>query len=808
MFRPSIKYISLFFFFAALQAFVAAVALGRVPAEGLSLARLILFGLISLLFLLSVGLGLTARRDATRFERWLSTPIIFSSALLSAIFGLTLFLLRYLDPERLTPYYERMSPLLGLLFFLALEVALFFLFLKNGFHPQALIQRRALFRAALLPLGIFLSVLLFVAFTKIGVAPDTGYWGEPGVAIQGWQFVLSLLVGLSLLFFSTTNLKQRIPHFEERVLPFVIYGIAAALWLSVPLKTLANSFYAPASPPTNIALPYSDAGFYDYLSQSLLIGTKYLGGIPPRPLYVIFLAALHFLFGQNYLAVINAQVLVLAFFPVTLYFLGKKIGSPAAGATIAFFAIFREYTALWIASNTRVANSKIFTTDFPTAFGIALICLVCLQLLERRNLRSILIGGGAFGVLLLLRTQSLLTLPFLFLLFLFAFNCNKRQWIKTIIPFSAALILTVLPWLTHNRQISGKFSFDDPKQVAVIYSQYSLTGNLDLSQFNPETDSVRERIVSFTLAHPAYVANFFIAHFLNTEIGGLLALPLIKPFNGFQKPINLYWVEWNGSLEGYNLALIIFYLAIAAFGIGGAWRRSKWAGLIPLAVNLGYAISNGIARFSSWRYNMPIDWVFYFYFGLGIVELCSIIAALFGAKANESAPQESQPLKRRFDNSYLHQFAPLLVFIFIGALPWLAEGFASPRYTSSPNELIHKLVAAGYDKNTLAEFLQQPQARLEEGRALYPRMYWRDQGIASANPWAAYAAQNFSRIGFILLNSKFQQFIFPTPELLPFPQGADAIVLACSADGGISIARVVLFDNATYSNAPLTEPCP
>ena len=43
----------------------------------------------------------------------------------------------------------------------------------------------------------------------------------------------------------------------------------------------------------------------------------------------------------------------------------------AAGVTVALFAIFREYTGLWIASNTRVANSKMFTTDFPTAMAMA-----------------------------------------------------------------------------------------------------------------------------------------------------------------------------------------------------------------------------------------------------------------------------------------------------------------------------------------------------------------------------------------------------------------------------------------------------
>ncbi|HNE04033.1 MAG TPA: glycosyltransferase family 39 protein [Anaerolineales bacterium] len=796
------KILPWFFFAAAFQSLLAVAALLRIPSEGLSLARLALLGVIGGIFLLSIGLGL-ARRNLLRFE-WLSTtPVIISSALLSLTFSLLLFLLRYFNPERFLPYYERMSPLLWLLFFLAAEAALCFLFLKNGFHPQSLTNYSSAFRASVIPLLVLFTIFLFVAITKIGVTPDTGYWGEPGVAIQGWHFVIALLLGCTVLILSSSNSSLFI-----RYLPFVLYAIAAILWLSVPLETLANSFYVSTTPPTNMPLPYSDAGFYDFSAQSLLIGTGYFGGIPPRPLYVVFLSILHLVFGQNYPAVINAQVLVLAFFPVALYFLAKKLHSPAAGVTVALFAIFREYTGLWIASNTRVANSKVFTTDFPTAFAIVIICLVILWWLERRDLRSTLIAGGAFGIFLLFRSQSMLTIPFLFLLVLLVFNFKWSEWIKSGIIFAVTMLLAVIPWLTHNYTIAGKFSFDDPNQVAVIYSQYAFTGNLDLSQFNPETDSVRERIISFTLENPAYVANFITSHFLNTEIGGLLALPLIKPFNGLQEPVNLYWIEWDGNLEWYNVILVLFYLAMVALGVGSAWRRLKWMALVPLAFNLGYAVSNGIARFSSWRYNMPIDWVFYFYFAIGIVEVFSILAQLFGAQVKEA--QTETPIFKpiQLSDFRVQYLLPVFAFVFVGSLPWLAKELVQPRYMSTQDELVAKLVTAGYDQNEIDIFLQQPKAILNEGRLLFPRMYWRGEGLASANPWPAYAVQDFPRIGFILINTNSQNLIYPTKEVLDFPQGADSIVLACAGDNDLLYVRVIAFDDATYQNTPLTEPCP
>lgn len=800
------RFLPWLFFATAFESLLAALSLLLIPSEsGLSSARLALLGILALFFCGGIFLGFTARRSLIRFERALSTPFIFSCSLAIPALGLILFLLRYLDPERLLPYYTRLSPLLWFLLIVAIQTLVFLLISKNGFHPQEAARRKPIYFSASIAFSILLAVFLFAALTQLGITPDTAYWSEPGAAILGWQFALALLAGFAILLFNTFNLQRSTFNV---VTPFLIYFSAAILWLTVPLDVLQNSFYAPITPPANMPFPYSDAGFYDYLSQSLLIGTDYLGSIPPRPFYVIFLAALHFVFGQNYPAIIAAQTLTLAFFPVALYFLAKKLHSPAAGVTVALFAIFRELVGLWISSNTRVANSKIFTTDFPTAMLLVFLCLILVWWLERRDLKSTLTAGGFFGLVLLFRTQSLLVLPVVFALAWFAYQRKTKEWITAGVVFAAAMIFTVLPWLIHNYTVIGQFTFDDPRQSAVIYSQYSFTGNLDISQFNPETDSVGGRIVSFTLENPAFVAGFIATHILNTEIGGLLALPLVVDFESLSAPVNMYWVAWDGTLAWYNIALLIFYLAVIAFGFGAAWRRMGWLGLIPLAVNLGYALANGISRFSGWRYNMPVDWVFYFYFALGAMELLGGLTLLFGAKAGKVFPAYLAPESKDIT---LRDFRPqyvfiLLAFVFAGSLPWLAKGLASPRYTASQAGLVATLEARGYAVEEIKAFLAQPGAVLAEGRMLYPRLYRRDEGMASANPWAAYAVRDFSRIGFLLLNSQRADMIFVTKEVLDFPQGADAIILACPSDGYLD-ARLVDFGEASYQSAPLSQPC-
>jgi 4-amino-4-deoxy-L-arabinose transferase-like glycosyltransferase len=142
---------------------------------------------------------------------------------------------------------------------------------------------------------------------------------------------------------------------------------------------------------------------------------------------VVFLTFLHKVFGENYSGIIFGQTFLLALIPVVFYFLGKKLHSRAAGVTIALFFIFRELTSLWITSNTRVSNSKSLLTDLPTLFLLILSCYFTFRWLESRDKKSALIAGGMFGLLMLLRTQSLLLFPFIVLAGTFVFGWRNRS---------------------------------------------------------------------------------------------------------------------------------------------------------------------------------------------------------------------------------------------------------------------------------------------------------------------------------------------------------------------------------------------
>ena len=301
----------------------------------------------------------------------------------------------------------------------------------------------------------------------------------------------------------------------------------------------------------------------------------------------------------------------------------------------------------------------------------------------------------------------------------------------------------------------------------------------------------------------------------------MLALPLIAPFNGLHAPINLYWTSFDGTLTWYNSLLLIGYLAFIAIGLGAAWRRWRWIGLLPLAFNLGYAAANGIGRFSGWRYDLPADWIAYFYFGIGFAEMLFWLAKVFGFRlldtSNWFSGQADNARKAdgdRPERNLVLRFIPIVaIFALIGALPWIAESINPPaRYLELEPATLQAQLADGQtsvSSEQIQVFGNQPEAVTLQGRLLYPRTFGGNSGLVSATPWPSYAPRNYPRLGFKLLNRDVREVVFPDKGVrIKNVQGFDVIVLGCQRENYIE-ARLLLFpnDNLTYLSDRALEPC-
>ncbi|GAB4504902.1 MAG: hypothetical protein Fur0043_18970 [Anaerolineales bacterium] len=804
----------LYFLVVFLEAAAALLVLARIPTEGgFSVGRWALFVPLLLAMFGSLALAVLSRRRPAFVARWLEPTarhrwlesLAAASALAATGAGLGSFWMRWYDPDHLLPFFERAWPALAFILLVGAQTVLWLLALRYGIRRVEFPSRKP----ALIAFMLLMLTLAFVALTRLGITPDKAYWGEPGVPIQAWQLGLALLGGVLFLTLSLLPLFKRHLRLLDVLLPLFVWALAVSIWASVPNTVLKNSFYFPIDPPANMPFPYSDSGYYDYMAHSLLIGTDYTGEIPTRPLYIVFLAILHRLLGEHYDRIILGQTLILALIPVVFYALGKALHSRLAGLTIALLAIFREWTSLLVSSQTRVSNTKTLLVDLPTLLLILLACLLAFRWLERKGRLSAFIAGGTFGILLLLRTQSMLILPVLFLATFLALRPAKEQplskpttdWqyvLSALLFFLLGLACSITPWLTHNYLHSGHFSFDTSFEYQVIASQYTYDGLLNYSSVDVQGKSLMSILWSFFLSDPAFVIGFVLNHFLATEIGALLALPLIVPFYGLRAPVNVYWTAFDNVLKWNNILLLISYLIIIAIGLGAAWKRWRWGGVLPLVFSLGYALANGIGRFSGWRYDLPADWVAYFYFGIGVAEILMWVSWVFGAPQRNSdvLPSLAPPSRPVYFAAYA------LGFALLGALPWIARGINTPRYpvlsSAAIQERLSQLPAVqslGVAADDLQRFASQPGTVALIGRPLYPRTFPRGAGLSSSNPWQAYAIRDYPRLGFLLLNENVREIVLPIKQnQVTNIHAMDALVLGCER-GAYVEARLVAFPN-------------
>ena len=128
----------------------------------------------------------------------------------------------------------------------------------------------------------------------------------------------------------------------------------------------------------------------------------------------------------------------------------------------------------------------------------------------------------------------------------------------------------------------------------------------------------------------------------------------------------------------------------------------------------------------------------------------------------------------------------ILIFLFIGTSLPFSEQFFPRRYPAqTQTELLALLEQEGYlqemgfDRavlNALSD--QSPAFRVINGRALYPRYFWENEGIPKNR--YPYSVMEFPRIAFTMIGPDGENsVILPQDEVLYFPNASDVIVLGC-----------------------------
>jgi hypothetical protein len=799
---------------------------------GLSLPRLVLASGLSVIFVVFMFLCLRALRDHTwaerTFERWFERSSIRRAIFWLAAIGLGIgWIGCFLPAYRAGPlgvHWERIRPAMTFLLLASIATLAVLLVRRTNFKLRDLRTSNTyklsliLFIPALLMFGIML-------ITDFGVYAPEDYWYGAGVPILGTQLLTAVLGGVFFLWAEKTwNLKR-----FDLIVFFLIYLVTAIFWAREPLDR--SFLFIGPYPPNRVLYPFADAAIFDTASQFALIGQNFFifnGQFFERAVYISFLTYLHSLFGQDYVQLMAAQAAIFAVFPAIVYLVGRSMNSRAVGFAAAIVALFRGGNSIAASNMIDMANPKMMLTDFPTAIGMALIVLLLCEWLKnpQQKWRYALWIGGVVGLTVMLRTNALVILLLIPLYALLSLWRERKVWITSSFLLVLAVFAITLPWELRNQSLGGKM-------YEAIVSKFE---NVFLRRYTPPpTDSLlpQESELSFlsfqnlqalgalTLQPDTtqigqtcnQIACFVPNHFFHNILTSVLVLPTSPVLDDLRRTVresHPYWrPDWDGSFTNISFFFFVLNLFFVVLGITVAWKQNRWAGLLPLAIFMFYNLSNGFARTSGGRYIVPIDWIITIYFLIGIFYTLILFANALG-KTWTLLPEsisEERPQQIYHTNRLSGTVVILVILFGAGSLVPLAEKLHENRYQNfDVAEILSQreaqIASAGFSLQEINSFLQNPNAEISVGRALYPRYYIENEGEVHFYP---VVRMGFPRTTFTLIGPNNEQgIVLPGEKPDHFHHAADTLVLGCKEQNYIDALAVILLDEtgAIYTRSP------
>jgi hypothetical protein len=859
--KPRIKTrrkLALWAVLTCLEALAGLVYMGSLPADpknvvllGYSLPRLGLMGLF-LILCLSLAI-LTAQfycgsRWATRFEHALLQEKNRRIMLIGTFFlTLTGWVLTFLPEYRfggLAGYAGRMRPLFLWELLFGVQTFLLVLTWKDQQDWRTSFKRGLRSgKAGLLVLAISLAAWLFIALSGVGLKPDQVHWNDNGVPLTGVQILAALGLGLGLGWLldrlaeraAGKSRSRKVRWWFEAAVCLGVWAAAGVIWSQTPMQ---RNFFAPGPYPPNYEFyPFSDSVTYDTSAQLARIGLLYSGGAHvDKPLYSFILLGLNFLSGNRFSLLLAWQAALLAALPMCAYLIGKTLHSRTAGFMAAALVVMKEINAYQTVT-IQVSHSKLILSEVPTALFLAMFTYFMIRWLEENGRKTgyAALAGGTLGLATLLRHNPWFLLPLVGLAAVWVYRRNWRRLLLSGGLFGAVFMLGIVPWAVRTVQVTGSPLYFFGALRGVVWGQrYEPVLNepaapiptLTLPVFPEATVGTPEPLsqdqtggLSTAVPVPAAstatpesaggggklkgVAQFVSAHFFHNLIASEFVLPTQFSLDDLQHMVSgtrsLYPVAtWTGRLGIENAAMIFLSLVTVSLGVGAAWSRRGFSGMLVLFVFLGYSLASALARTSGGRYIVPVDWAIPLYFALGWVQGIRLIFPRSDGESRQGAVTQPEPAKS-------HDWArtALLgggIFLVVGlALP-ISERLIPADYPQETLEQVSGrlneegvLDTLGIGPAEMEQFLNQKGAILLAGEAIYPRFYPIDEG--EPDQYSYLRPMKFPRLTFTLIGEQGGFVLLPLEKSpVSFPNGRNVVVLGCQGEY-VDAAAVVLTDD-------------
>jgi hypothetical protein len=706
----------------------------------------------------------------------------------------------------------RAIPLLVWISLLSIQVGWFLVLIDVNEDAITRSLRLPRYQATLV-LSSFLLIWLFISISRIGITSDrVGLsWGPPGTPITFGQVALVFAVSMSIMVpIWLLAAKYTELHRLEVIFFTGLWLLAVFLWTR---ETMIPSHFASAPMQPNFEYyPNSDAAVFDRSAFQLLFGANFQDRLIRRPLYVGLLAMLHRISGPGYDGTVILQILVLAFIPALNYLLTTKLSNRLAGLLAGGLIVLRETNAIHLSGEIPTSHAKLLMSDLLTMLCITVILYVCVAFIKGRNRDhwSFALLGACAGLTALVRAQAMIILVPIILFILLSQRPFKTGLTKSLVVF-LGLGLVLLPWLLRNWNLTGELLLDDRTELRLLARNYSSNPTsfpIRASYESEEEYSSRmsREIIGYISTFPKDVLFFISNHFLHNLVSSALYL---APIYSDDSPVTLlqrvpYWDNWDGKLTMANRTFLLVNLFILGLGIAVAHRDHKLAGLLPLAIFGFYNAGNALARSSGWRFVLPVDWIILMYFCIGLAYLPSGIERMTQKK--DGAEEKPQP------RSHLMAGAFVLLLL-IGASVSIAEQLIPNRNFSNLTSQTKELVTqqGSLSQDALDSFLQQEDAVIVSGIALYPRYFQPNTRFSLIG-----MPENFSYLHFWLIGDPGGQLVLPlqnVPDDVPHTE--EVTILGCRTANYISAwavithsasGRILARDPVSPLSCPLDEP--
>lgn len=662
--------------------------------------------------------------------------------------------------------------------------------IKNTFSTSSFTEAVVAPKALLWAFLPLLTLWGIISITKVGLVKDTAYWNVPGIPLSTIQFIgilLFLLLGL-IFFHGQKDVPLPAHKVFEILVPVLIYTSAVLIWGLTPM--LKHFFSLQPTAPNWQPFPFSDARVHDLGALSIMMGKGiYFHGYTDKPLYMLLLAVLHVFAGNNYNWMQWAQIFVIAFAPVILYLFGKKYFGMLFGLMAAAMLVLQQRNAIALSYKVASVNPKLLVSEELILLGIISVTYLVFQWMKFPDPKRVFSLGGLIGALSLVRINPIFIAPVIVLIILIKFWKTPRLLLKQFIVFSVGFFLVFSPWLITGVNSNGESWFflkikdviqnRYPTQVEVTPARQTSALYVSLPQQIQVTKNAmitkdllgNSEEMNMQNAKPDGLAWIMFNHFLHNFSTSLLALPdstRVDNLNDLSS--REYWQDqnqWIGNFQAGQYGMILVNLALLGTGIAVSWKKYRWAGLAPLIVFLAYDISLAAALNSGSRYIVPINWIFFFYYALGLISMGRLLLGLLGIKASVDPTDTAIKEITKLSKSSSKSWGPSLVTLLIVAALLPVANLIVPK-------LIH-FDDKAYQLLNLASTNESGDNQLINGIILYP--YYQLDGSISFDFLSGTKITTYD------VSSKYQtspnSFILEsgTPALLSFAEVGNGIKL-------------------------------